>query len=107
MSVTAIASQRWPALTLHLDAEGDYTRDGAFAYIGGFTLEGPDAWAVRPVSEFFVAHQTEAPVTVSGLVGAIWRARPHLSFDSAIPLAHQGSAQEIEVRVGLTWSFAM
>jgi hypothetical protein len=107
MSVTAIASERWPALTLHLDAEGDYTRDGTFAFIGGFILEGPDAWAVRPVSEFFVAHQTETPATVSGLAGAIWRVRPQLSFDNAFRLAYQGSAREIEVRVGLTWSFAI
>ena len=105
VSVTAIASQRWPALKLHLNAEGDYTRDGTFAYIGGFILEGPDAWTVRPVSEFFVSHQTDVPVTVSGLAGAIWRVTPHLSFDSAFRLAHQGSAQEIEIRVGLTWAF--
>jgi hypothetical protein len=107
MSVTAIVSERWPALAIHLDAEGDYTRDGTFAFIGGFILEGPDAWAVRPVSEFFVARQTDAPVTVSGLAGAIWRARPKLSFDSALRLAHQGSAEEIEIRVGLTWSFGI
>jgi hypothetical protein len=107
VSVTAIASQRWPALTLHLNAEGDYTRDGTFTFIGGFILEGPDAWAVRPVSEFFVAHQTDAPATLSGLAGAIWRVTPHLSFDSAFRLAYQGSAQELEVRVGLTWSFAI
>jgi hypothetical protein len=104
-AVTAIASERWPALALHLNVEGDYTRDRAFAFIGGFILEGPDAWTVRPVSEFFVAHQTDVPVTVSGLVGAIWRATPHLSFDTAFRLAQEGSAQEIEIRAGLTWAF--
>jgi len=107
MSVTAIASERWPALTLHINAEGDYTRDGTFAFVGGFILEGPDSWAVRPVSEFFVAHQADAPETVSGLAGAIWRVRPQLSFDSAVRLAYQGSGQELEIRMGLTWSFAI
>jgi hypothetical protein len=105
LAVTAIASERWPALALHLNVEGDYTRDGAFAFIGGFILEGPDAWTVRPVSEFFVAHQSDVPATVSGLAGAIWRATPHLSFDTAFRLAYEGSAQEIEIRVGLTWAF--
>ncbi len=105
LAVTAIASERWPALALHLNAEGDYTRDGTFAFTGGFILEGPDAWTVRPVSEFFVSHETDAPTTVSGLAGAIWRTTAHLSFDSAFRLAREGSAQAIEIRVGLTWSF--
>jgi hypothetical protein len=107
LAVTAIASERWPALTLHLNVEGDYTRDGAFAFIGGFILEGPDAWTVRPVSEFFVDQQADLPATVSGLLGAIWRATPHLSFDSAFRLAYEGSAQEVEIRAGLTWSFPL
>jgi hypothetical protein len=107
VAVTAIASERWPALALHLNAEGDYTRDGTFAFIGGFILEGPDAWTVRPVSEFFVSHQTDLPATVSGLAGAIWRATPHLSFDSAFRLAYEGREQEIEIRAGLTWAFPL
>ena len=106
-SVTAIASERWPALALHLNVEGDYTRAGTFAFIGGFILEGPDAWTVRPVSEFFVDQQADLPATVSGLLGAIWRATPHLSFDSAFRLAYEGSAQEVEIRAGLTWSFPL
>jgi hypothetical protein len=111
VAVTAIASQRWPALALHLDVEGDYTRDGTFAFIGGFILEGPDAWTVRPVSEFFVSQQTDGPMAVSGLAGAIWRATPHLSFHGALRLAHlgegEGDGQELEIRVGLTWAFAI
>jgi hypothetical protein len=105
VAVTAIASERWPALALHLNVEGDYTRDGTFAFIGGFILEGPDAWTVRPVSELFVDHQSDLPATVSGLAGVIWRATPHLSFDSAFRLASQGDVQEIEIRAGLTWAF--
>jgi hypothetical protein len=105
VALTAIASQRWPALTVHLDAEGDYTRDGTFAFIGGFILEGPDAWAVRPVGEFLFSHEASLPVTVSGLAGAIWRVTPHLSFDAAGRLADQEGEREIELRAGLTWSF--
>ena len=104
-ALTVIASQRWPALALHLNTEWDYTREGTFAFIGGFIIEGPDAWTVRPVGEFIVSHETDVPTTVSGLAGAIWRTTPHLSFDTAFRLAYQGSAQEIEIRIGLTWSF--
>jgi hypothetical protein len=101
----AITSERWPALALHLNAEADYTRDGTFAFIGGFIVEGPDAWVVRPVGEFFFSHEASLPVTVSGLAGAIWRASPHLAFDAAGRLADQEGEREIEIRVGLTWSF--
>ena len=107
MAVTAIASERWPALALHLDAEGDYTRDGTFAFIGGFIIEGPDAWTVRPVGEFLFSEETSLPVTVSGLAGAIWRATPHLAFDAAFRLADEEGEREIEIRAGLTWSFGI
>jgi hypothetical protein len=106
VAFTVIASERWPALALHLDAEGDYTRDGAFAFIGGFIVEGPDAWTVRPVGEFVFSQEGSLPVTVSGLAGAIWRVTPHLSFDAAGRLADQEGERQIEIRAGLTWSFA-
>ena len=60
-ALVAVASERWPALALHLNAEGDYMRDGVFAFIGGFIIEGPDAWTVRPVGEFFLSHETSLP----------------------------------------------
>jgi hypothetical protein len=106
-AVVAIASERWPALALHIDAEGDYTRDGTFAFIGGFIVEGPDAWTVRPVGEFFLSHEASLPATVSGLAGAIWRASPHLAFDAAGRLAYEGGEREVEIRAGLTWSFSV
>ena len=106
-AVTVIASGRWPALALHLNAEGDYTRDHTFAFIGGFIVEGPDAWTVRPVGEFFFSHDDGLPITVSGLGGAIWRAAPHLAFDAAVRLADQGGTREVELRAGLTWAFSV
>jgi hypothetical protein len=107
LAVTAIASERWPALALHLNAEGDYTRDGTFAFIGGFIVEGPDAWTVRPVGEFLFSHEASLAVTVSGLGGAIWRATPHLAFDAALRLADEEGERELEIRAGLTWSFGV
>jgi hypothetical protein len=106
-ALTVIASERWPALALHLNAEGDYTRDHTFAFLGGFILEGPDAWTVRPVGEFLFSHEGSLPVTVSGLAGAIWRAAPHLAFDAAGRLADQGGARQFEIRAGLTWAFSV
>jgi hypothetical protein len=106
-AVTVIASERWPGLALHLNAEGDYTRDHTFAFIGGFIIEGPGAWPVRPVGEFYLSHEGSLPVTVSGLAGAIWRAGPHLTFDAAGRLADQVGEREIEIRAGLTWAFGI
>jgi hypothetical protein len=106
-SLTLIASQRWPALAIHLDLEGDLTRDDHLAVIAGGILEGPDAWTVRPVGEFFVAAENDLPATLSGLAGAIWRWRPTLVFDSAVRLAREDGARVIELRAGLTWSFGI
>jgi hypothetical protein len=107
VAVAGIASERWPALALHLNAEGDYARDGTFAFIGGLIVEGPDAWTVRPVGEFLFSHETRLPVTVSGLAGAIWRVTPHLAVDAAGRLADEEGERELEIRAGLTWAFSV
>jgi hypothetical protein len=103
-ALTTIASQRWSAASLHVDLEGDITRDHTFAYIAGAILEGPDGWTVRPVAESLVAHETSQPTAVSGLVGAIWRASEHVDLDAAFRVARQGGENIYEVRAGLTWT---
>jgi hypothetical protein len=102
-ALTFIASQRWPALSIHLNAEGDLRRDGGFAFIGGGIIEGPDAWALRPVGELLFAEEADQPATFSGLGGAIWRASPSFIFDAAVRLARQDAERVVEVRAGLTW----
>jgi len=68
---------------------------------------GHDAWAVRPVAEAFVERERDVPATISGLVGAIWRAADRLSFDAAVRLARAGDVSTTELRVGLTWGFCV
>ncbi len=102
---TLIVSQRWPALTVHVNAEIAWTPDQALGGFGGIILEGPDAWPVRPVGEVFVEGQGGAAVTVSGLVGAIWRVSGSLSLDAALRVATTGGVGEVEVRAGFTWAF--
>jgi hypothetical protein len=106
-SLAFIASQRWRALAVHLNVEGDFTRDQHFAFIGGAIVEGPDAWVVRPVSEFFAAQQSDSGVspTLSALGGAIWRCRPGLDLDAAVRLAREADQRVLEIRAGLTWTF--
>jgi len=106
-SLAFIASQRWPALAIHLNVEGNLTRDDRFAFIGGAIVEGPDAWTVRPVTELFVADQDGVSPTLSALAGAIWRGEPNLSFDAAVRIARELDQRVIEIRAGLTWSFGI
>jgi hypothetical protein len=106
-SLTAIASQRWPALTVHVDLEGDRTREHTFAFIGGAILEGPITWTVRPVAESYVAREDNVPTVVSGLGGAIWRASEHLDLDAAFRVARQGDENIYEVRAGFTWTIGL
>lgn len=101
-----IASQRWEALTVHLNGAAAWTREHAAGWFAGLIAEGYDAWAVRPVAEVFVEGEGGLPVTVSGLAGAIWRVRDDLSFDAAVRLARTGGVDTTEVRAGLTWAFA-
>jgi hypothetical protein len=103
LALTVIASQRWPALTVSVDLEGDRTRRGTAAFIGGTILEGPDAWTVRPVAEFVVAREESAPTVAAALAGAIWRRSDRLSFDLAGRAARQDATNAFELRAGLTW----
>jgi hypothetical protein len=106
-SVAGIVSQRTEAATLHLDAALEWTREhepGAFL---GAILEGPHAWAVRPVAELFGEQASGAPRTTSGLIGAIWRVRDGLALDVGVRRAHSAGETARELRIGLTWAFSV
>lgn len=97
-----IASQRWQALTVHLDGAVAWTRAHAPGLFGGVILEGPDAWTVRPVAEVFAEAERGAPTTRSALLGAIWRVRNGFSLDAAVRRARVGGESVAELRLGMT-----
>jgi hypothetical protein len=106
-SLAGIVSQRTEVATLHLNAALEWTREhepGAFL---GAILEGPRAWAVRPVAEVFGEQASGTPRTSSSLVGAIWRVRDGLSFDIGVRRAHAAGETVRELRIGLTWAFSV
>ena len=105
-SLALIVSQRWENLTLHLNGEGDLTREGDRAFIASVIVEGPDRWPLRPVAELLTAHQTNEPATYSALGGAIWRATEALSPDVALRVAREAGEPVAEIRAGLTWAFS-
>ena len=105
-AVSIIVSQRWTALTAHLNAGVALTRqqqaDMAFSII----LEGPNEWTVRPVAELFYEHDYGGIETGSALVGAIWRVRDNVSFDIGLRGGRVNDQPLREVRAGVTFGFA-
>jgi hypothetical protein len=102
-----IASRRWASVTAHLTGAASYTRAHSLGLFGSTILEGPERWAVRPVGEVFVEEEGGGAATFSGLMGAIWRATDHLSFDGGVRLARTGGADTVELRAGVTWGFSV
>ena len=103
---SVIVSQRWPALTAHLNAAVALTRqrnaDIAFSTI----VEGPHDWTVRPVAELFYEHDYGGTETGSALVGAIWRIRDNISLDVGLRGGWVNDQPLREVRAGVTFGFA-
>jgi hypothetical protein len=101
-----IVSRRWDAATVHLNGAVSWRRSHELGLFGGLIAESPDAWTVRPVAEVFLEGERDLPITLSGLLGAIWRLRNDLSLDAALRLARVGGVDITELRAGLTWGFA-
>jgi hypothetical protein len=103
-----IVSQRWTALTVHLDLVPSWSRSHRLAGQVGVIVEGPVDWVVRPVAETYVEGEVGGPpVTFSGLGGAIWRISPVLSADAALRIGTVEGTGLVEVRVGLTWDIPL
>lgn len=106
-ATTLIVSYRWQAATIHGNVEMAYSRDHELAALGGAIIEGPHTWRIRPVAETFVEREGPGVTVVSALGGAIWTLRDNLSVDGAARAAREGIAAVIELRLGLTWEFAL
>ena len=104
-AVSLIVSQRWAALTAHLNASVALTRqqqaDIAFSAI----VEGPNDWTVRPVAELLYEHDYGGAETASALVGAIWRIRDNISLDIGLRGGWVNGQPLREVRAGVTFGF--
>lgn len=103
-----IVSQRWPALTLHLNLVPAWSRAHHLAGLAGFIAEGPNEWTVRPVGEVYVEAEHAIPgVTASFLGGLVWRLSPRVSTDGAVRVGTVSGTGLIELRVGLTWDLPL
>lgn len=102
-SANLIVSQRWSALTVHVNTEVALTRAGNLALFEGVIFEGPQ-WRVRPVAEIFVEREFGEALVASGLAGAIWQVSDELAFDAGVRLASVDGYGLFEARAGLTWA---
>jgi hypothetical protein len=106
-SLAGIASQRGEIGSIHLNTVLFHSREHEPGLFVGTIVEGPFAWPIRPVAEVFTQRVAEGLRTDSLLLGAIWRAREGLSFDAGVRSARMGDEAVHELRVGLTWAFAL
>ena len=106
-SSALIVSERWPAATVHVNVEVDLSREHHLDALGGAIVEGPHTWRIRPVGEAYVQHEGEGVTLLSALGGAIWTVSEDLSFDAAARAARVNAVNVLELRLGLTWAFAL
>lgn len=108
-SLDVIVSQHWKPLTLHLNNWMELSRGSLQPdWFEGIIVEGDQSKSLRPVSEWYVERDFGANVTtVSGLVGAIWRARDGLDLDVGLREADVGGERATEIRLGLTWAVGL
>jgi hypothetical protein len=104
-SGAAIASQRWPWLTAHLNAQVALTREQHADLAFSAIVEGPHDWNIRPVTELFYERDFGGSETGSLLVGAIWQVRDNVAFDLGLRAGWIDDQQLREVRAGVTFGF--
>ena len=97
-----VVSQRWSAVTVHINGALLITHEHALGAVAGAIVEGPSRWVVRPVAEAVV--EQDAGRTVSGVVGGIWQVRHGLSLDAGWRIARADGATLREFRAGFTWA---
>jgi hypothetical protein len=106
-SLAGIVSHRWDWGTAHLNIGTAITRENRADLFVGTILEGPSKWKVRPVAEIFYEEEFGQTKTVSGLIGAIWQIKEDLSLDVGIRHAITNGHAVDEVRIGMTFGFAL
>jgi hypothetical protein len=104
-SVTGIVSQRWSAVTAHVNGTLEISHDHTVGAVFGAIVEGPSRWPVRPVAELTL-EQDDGRAT-SGVIGAIWQVRHNLSLDAGWRVARSDGDDLREFRAGFTWAFPL
>jgi hypothetical protein len=103
LEALAVVSLAADAGMVHINGIVAWTRAHEGELGLGLILEGPAAWAVRPVIEGRYERTLDSEALSSALVGAIWEPTDHLAFDAGCRVFDGGGLRGLELRLGLTW----
>jgi hypothetical protein len=102
-----IASQRFALATVHVNAAFTRTRAHTTSRFLGLIVDGGGEGALHPVMEVFAEREDGGSRTRSALLGLVWKKSEELAFDVGVRKARTDGESLTEVRMGLTWSYAM
>jgi hypothetical protein len=105
-SLDLIVSEQYGWLTLHLNNEGQLSRqDLVFSYAANLIGEFDIGSKIRPVAELgFEIEPSSGAKGYSGLGGVIWTVSDSVALDAAARVGRLEAANNFEARLGLTWT---
>ena len=105
-SADLIVSEKYGWLTLHLNNEGQLSRqDLVFSYAANLIGEFDIGSKIRPVAELgFEIEPSSGAKGYSGLGGVIWTVSDSVALDAAARVGRLEAANTFEARLGLTWT---
>jgi hypothetical protein len=109
VSLNFIASERWRWLTLHVNNEGELSRDElVFVYTTNLIVEFDLGVDLRPVAELgFEIEPNSGAQGYSALGGVVWTVADNLALDAAGRVGRLDGENTLEARLGLTCSVAV
>jgi hypothetical protein len=105
-SANLIVSEQWSWLTLHLNNEGELSRqDLVFAWATNLIGEFDVGSALRPVAELgFVIEPSSGAKEYTALGGFIWNITEGFDLDAAARVGKLDEVNAFEARLGMTWA---
>ncbi len=105
---SGIVSQKFDFGVVHLNGALSRTREHTQnRFLGVIAEGGTEEAELRPVMELFAERENNGSHTQSALVGMLWKQSEDLIFDVAVRHARSEGLSLNEVKLGLTWSYAM
>jgi hypothetical protein len=108
LSLNVIASVQFRQLTLHLNNEGELSRDAlVFGYTAHLMAELELGSALRPVAELsFEIEPSSGAQGYGALAGVIWTLGDEVALDAAGRMGRLEGERTLELRLGLTWAIS-
>jgi hypothetical protein len=102
-NIALLFAQSWDALTIHLNAWLTLRRDRFFEGFFSAMIEGPYAWAVRPVFEVWLDVIEGGDPTISALLGAVLPIGEDFALEAGVRMGGWTSWLDLEIRTAFCW----